>query len=76
MNHSIFSFLQKMGKSFMLPIAVLPIAGIFLGLGSSLTNATTISALHAESILSQGTLLYSFLILLKTLEKYYLIIYL
>lgn len=69
MNHSIFSFLQKMGKSFMLPIAVLPIAGIFLGLGSSLTNATTISALHAESILSQGTLLYSFLILLKTTGK-------
>ena len=66
MNHSIFRFLQKMGKSFMLPIAVLPIAGIFLGLGSSLTNATTISALHAESILSQGTLLYRFLILLKT----------
>lgn len=69
MNHSIFSFLQKMGKSFMLPIAVLPIAGIFLGLGSSLTNATTISALHAESILSQGTLLYSFLLLLKTTGK-------
>lgn len=68
-RHSIFSFLQRMGKSFMLPIAVLPIAGIFLGVGSSLTNATTISSLHLESILGNGTLLYSFLILLKQVGR-------
>lgn len=41
-QHHVFSFLQRMGKSFMLPIAVLPVAGIFLGVGSSLTNETTI----------------------------------
>lgn len=39
----------------MLPIAVLPVAGIFLGVGSSLTNETTIAALHLESVLGQGT---------------------
>ena len=27
-QHHVFSFLQRMGKSFMLPIAVLPVAGL------------------------------------------------
>ena len=58
-THHVFSFLQRMGKSFMLPIAVLPVAGLFLGVGSSLTNETTIAALHLESVLGQGTFLYS-----------------
>ncbi len=65
----IFSYFQKMGKSFMLPIAVLPIAGLFLGLGSSLTDPATISSIHANSILSQGTILYNFLLLLKMVGK-------
>mgnify|MGYP002902263027 CR=1 FL=1 len=68
-QHHVFSFLQRMGKSFMLPIAVLPVAGIFLGVGSSLTNETTIAALHLESVLGQGTFLYSVLILLKQVGK-------
>lgn len=68
-QHHVFSFLQRMGKSFMLPIAVLPVAGIFLGVGSSLTNETTISALHLELVLGQGTFLYSVLILLKQVGK-------
>lgn len=38
MKDTIFSTLQKIGKSFMLPIAVLPIAGLLLGVGSTLTN--------------------------------------
>lgn len=33
-NHS-FGLLQKMGKSLMLPVSVLPVAGILLGLGSA-----------------------------------------
>lgn len=65
MRQKVFSFLQKMGRSFMLPIAVLPIAGIFLGFGSSLTNQTTITSLHLESILCEGHFLYSFLLLMK-----------
>ena len=68
-QHHVFSFLQRMGKSFMLPIAVLPVAGIFLGVGSSLTNETTIAALHLELVLGQGTFLYSVLILLKQVGK-------
>lgn len=41
----------------------------FLGVGSSLTNETTIAALHLELVLGQGTFLYSVLILLKQVGK-------
>lgn len=39
-----FKQLQKLGKSFMLPIAILPAAGLLLGIGGSLSNANTIAA--------------------------------
>ncbi len=55
----VFSVLQRVGRSFMLPIALLPIAGLLLGIGSSLTNATTIAAYHLEAVLGEGTLLNS-----------------
>ncbi|WP_040676326.1 glucose-specific PTS transporter subunit IIBC [Paenibacillus sanguinis] len=38
-----FEKAQKFGKSFMLPIAVLPAAGLLLGIGGALSNANTIS---------------------------------
>lgn len=56
-NNSVFSILQRVGRSFMLPIALLPIAGLLLGIGSSLTNATTIAAYNLEGILGPGTFL-------------------
>ena len=43
MKDKIFGVLQRVGRSFMLPIAILPVAGLLLGLGSSFTNATTIA---------------------------------
>lgn len=39
-----FKQLQRIGKAFMLPIAILPAAGLLLGIGSSLSNATTVAA--------------------------------
>ena len=42
MKDEIFSVLQRVGRSFMLPVAILPIAGILLGIGASFTNPTTI----------------------------------
>ena len=42
MKDKIFGVLQRVGRSFMLPIAILPVAGLLLGIGSSFTNATTI----------------------------------
>lgn len=64
MKARVFSVLQRIGRSFMLPIAVLPIAGLFLGIGSSLTSSATISALHLEEILGEGTFLNDFLTIL------------
>lgn len=61
MKEGIFSILQRIGRSFMLPIALLPAAGLLLGLGNSLTNLTMVSLYHLEGILGQGTLLYSLL---------------
>ena len=39
MKDKVFGVLQKMGRSFLLPIAVLPVAGMFLGIGSSLVSS-------------------------------------
>ena len=39
----------------MLPIAILPVAGLLLGIGSTLTNATTIETYHLAGILGEGT---------------------
>lgn len=41
---NMFKTLQKIGKSFMLPIAILPAAGLLLGIGGALSNETTINA--------------------------------
>ena len=34
MKDKIFGVLQRVGRSFMLPIAILPVAGLLLGFGS------------------------------------------
>ncbi|MDM3405695.1 PTS transporter subunit EIIC [Citrobacter sp. Cb022] len=49
----LFAGAQNLGKSFMLPIAVLPAAGLLLGFGGVFTNPVTIStypALNSEVI--------------------------
>lgn len=57
-SSALFSILQRVGRSFMLPIALLPIAGLLLGIGSSFTNPNMISAYHLENILGEGTFLH------------------
>lgn len=54
---ALFGVLQRVGRSFMLPIALLPIAGLLLGVGASFTNPTTIEAYGLEGILGEGTVL-------------------
>ena len=66
MKDKIFGVLQRVGRSFMLPIAILPVAGLLLGLGGSFTNGTMISAYHLEGILGDGTLLNGFLNILNS----------
>ena len=60
-----FAIAQQIGKSLFLPIAVLPPAGILLGIGSSFTNPTTIATYGLTNILHPGTLLYSFMMMLN-----------
>ena len=61
MKDKIFGVLQRIGRSFMLPIAVLPVAGLLLGVGSSFTNATMIASYGLEGILGDGTILHGLL---------------
>lgn len=61
----LFGVLQRVGRSFMLPIALLPIAGLLLGVGASLTNAAMIESYGLEKILGEGTLLNSILTVLS-----------
>ena len=56
-----FKTLQKIGKAFMLPIAILPAAGLLLGIGGALSmgevsiviNMETKGAEHSEKVLNR-----------------------
>lgn len=61
MKDKIFGVLQRVGRSFMLPIAILPVAGLLLGIGSSFTNPTTLETYHLTKIISEGGILYTIL---------------
>ncbi len=58
MKDKIFGVLQRVGRSFMLPIAVLPVAGLLLGLGSSFTNETTLDMYNLTPFMGPGTIPY------------------
>ena len=61
MKDKIFGVLQRVGRSFMLPIALLPEAGLLLGIGSSFTNETMLAAYGLNSVIHPGTLIYTIL---------------
>lgn len=61
MKDKIFGVLQRVGRSFMLPIAILPVAGLLLGIGSSFSNPTTLETYRLDGIIHEGTLLYTIL---------------
>lgn len=54
-DSGIFSVLQRVGRSFMFPIALLPVAGLLLGIGSSFSNTATIDAYNLGWLLGEGT---------------------
>lgn len=57
MKDKIFAVLQRVGRSFMLPIAILPVAGLLLGVGSSFSNETMLEAYGLMKIMGPGTVL-------------------
>ena len=55
MKDKIFGVLQRVGRSFMLPIAILPVAGLLLGVGGSFTNETMLKAYGLWEVMGPGT---------------------
>lgn len=60
MKDKIFGVLQRVGRSFMLPIAILPVAGLFLGIGASFSNETMLRAYGLWELMGEGTWIYTF----------------
>lgn len=58
MKDKIFGVLQRVGRSFMLPIAILPVAGLLLGLGQSFTNADFLKTYGLNGVMGEGTIPY------------------
>ena len=57
MKDKIFGILQRVGRSFMLPIAILPVAGLLLGIGGSFTNETMLETYGLLGVMGPGTVL-------------------
>ena len=66
MKDKIFGVLQRVGRSFMLPIAILPVAGLLLGVGGSFTNETMLQAYGLMDIIGPGTF---FNVILKVMSQ-------
>ncbi len=55
MKDKVFGVFQRVGRSFMLPIAILPVAGLLLGIGGSFTNETMLKTYGLWKIMGPGT---------------------
>lgn len=65
-ENKVFGTLQKLGQTFMLPISLLPIAGLLLGIGSSFTNPSVIEMYNLGNVLYKGGTLYGILSVLAS----------
>lgn len=65
MKDKIFGVLQRVGRSFMLPISILPVAGLFLGIGGSFTNQTMLETYGLVGLMGEGTFIYTILSVLN-----------
>ncbi|MBR1892623.1 MAG: PTS transporter subunit EIIC, partial [Lachnospiraceae bacterium] len=65
MKDKIFAVLQRVGRSFMLPIAILPVAGLLLGIGGSFTNTTMLEAYHLMGVMGPGTVANAILLVMS-----------
>lgn len=61
MKDKIFGVLQRVGRAFMLPIALLPVAGLLLGIGGSFTNQLMLESYGLLDIMGPGTIIYNVL---------------
>lgn len=56
MKDQLFATMQRIGRAFMLPIAILPVAGLFLGIGGSFTNETMLKNFGLLGAMGPGTI--------------------
>ncbi|MGN1196103.1 MAG: glucose PTS transporter subunit IIA [Acetatifactor sp.] len=59
MKDKIFGILQRVGRSFMLPIAILPVAGLLLGVGGSFTNETMLRTYGLWDFMGPGSVFFA-----------------
>lgn len=65
MKDKVFGVLQRVGRSFMLPIAILTVAGLLLGIGGSFSNATMLATYRLDGILGEGTVFNAIFLVMK-----------
>lgn len=65
MKDKVFGVLQRVGRSFMMPIALLPMAGLLLGVGSSFTNPVTLETYGLTGLIHEGTFLYTLFVIMN-----------
>ncbi len=65
MKDKIFGVLQRVGRSFMLPIAILPVAGLLLGIGGSFTNETMLKTYGLWNFMGPGSIFYAIFEVMK-----------
>ncbi|MGN0304984.1 MAG: glucose PTS transporter subunit IIA [Lachnospiraceae bacterium] len=65
MKDKIFGVLQRVGRSFMLPIAILPVAGLLLGVGGSFTNETMLRTYGLWDLMGPGTVFFAIFEVMK-----------
>jgi len=57
----LFGVMQRVGRAFMLPIAILPVAGLLLGIGASFTNQAMLESKNLVGVMGPGTIPYAIL---------------
>ena len=65
MKDKIFGVLQRVGRSFMLPIAILPVAGLLLGVGGSFTNETMLETYGLLGVMGPGTIFHAIFLVMN-----------
>ena len=65
MKDKIFGVLQRVGRSFMLPIAILPVAGLLLGIGGSFSNETMLATYGLQGVMGEGTVFHAIFLVMK-----------
>lgn len=56
-KQQLLTVIQTIGRSFFLPISILPVAGLLLGIGSSFSNQATIAQYGLQALMGEGTAL-------------------